>query len=273
MFGTALQWKSLNVEIPASLKNVRFDRPRRLTEMKTWRMFPSNLVETFKLQNLASEFRHTGATDSKDKVYALLAIASNVDDICPQPDYNLSVKEVFTDVAKSIMRKSCNLDLLSECGSVSSVSGIPSWVPDWSIDRIGEATPFGNPRESQPPNKWLTTVCFDDEHQSLIAKGVIFDSISEISQPCRVKVLQDGIPSLVEIEKEWEELAMHIEDRYPNGEDRKFAFQNTMVGDLPDYVLRRVRTEESRRPTGNSQRGEGMQAIWQVQNRSLRGFG
>ena len=85
-----------------------------------------------------------------------------------------------------------------------------------------------------------------------------------------MKVLQDGIPILVKIKKEWEEFAMHIEDGYPNGEDRKFTFQNTMVGDLPDYVLRRARTEESRQPTGNSQRGDGMQAIWEVQNRSLR---
>ena len=67
MFGTTPQLKSLNVEIPSTLQNVRFNHPHQLMEMKNRCILLSNLVEPLKFQNLASEFRHVGATDSKDK--------------------------------------------------------------------------------------------------------------------------------------------------------------------------------------------------------------
>ncbi len=52
-----------------------------------------------------------------------------------KPDYRRNKVETYTDVAKSILLKYRNLDLLSvpHPSRPSTVVDVPSWVPDWSL--------------------------------------------------------------------------------------------------------------------------------------------
>ncbi|PVH74160.1 hypothetical protein DL98DRAFT_605117 [Cadophora sp. DSE1049] len=80
------------------------------------------------------------ATDPKDKIYGLLGIASDYDvlkliaerdALRVIPNYVLSCAEIFTEFAMAMMMQGYP-SILSLCQSPKSISGLPSWVPDWS---------------------------------------------------------------------------------------------------------------------------------------------
>ena len=81
------------------------------------------------------------ASDPRDKVYAILELSKDGRDISPKPDYSLSVEEIYTRLAASIISQTRSLDILCLAGdavfSRSPIYSLPSWVPDWThrVDR------------------------------------------------------------------------------------------------------------------------------------------
>lgn len=86
------------------------------------------------------------ATDQRDKVYGLLGLAAENQDppyTCEalRPNYELDVGEVYTKVARFLLRESKSLSVLTRASGVSGdVSRaqrkhqselLPSWVPNW----------------------------------------------------------------------------------------------------------------------------------------------
>ncbi|KAI1211976.1 HET-domain-containing protein [Annulohypoxylon truncatum] len=71
------------------------------------------------------------ATDSRDKLYALLGMASDVtpDDIIP--DYTKPVQEVFLDLVRFMVTNRYDLDIISSGRLIISNPTAPSWLPDW----------------------------------------------------------------------------------------------------------------------------------------------
>jgi hypothetical protein len=55
-----------------------------------------------------------------------------------QPDYALSIREVFTQFCEYLMKLYDCVYFLYNVGKPCQVEGPPSWVPDWSSDRICE---------------------------------------------------------------------------------------------------------------------------------------
>lgn len=92
-----------------------------------------SLLEHLKL--LFSSNDPMGATDPRDRIFGLLALPSDADELKIVPQYgDTTVKEVYTCVARAIIR-SGQLELLNLCRaelpSSGSSGGLPSWVPDW----------------------------------------------------------------------------------------------------------------------------------------------
>lgn len=83
--------------------------------------------------------RSLEVTDPRDKVYGLLGFptrdASLETGLFIVPDYSLSTAEVYADVAKKLLEKDGNLNVLSYVVQGSAGAGnhdLPSWVPDWT---------------------------------------------------------------------------------------------------------------------------------------------
>ncbi|KAF4965714.1 hypothetical protein FSARC_6497 [Fusarium sarcochroum] len=113
-----------------------------------------------RLLKMLGNTRHCGATDPRDRLYAILPLQerehtkmrSEVDDHIKRWDFNEeeirewnirrqaveiqvsydhSVRQVYTDLA-IVLLKSIGLDVLRQVVKDPLVQGLPSWVPDWT---------------------------------------------------------------------------------------------------------------------------------------------
>ena len=85
--------------------------------------------------NLLERFRDFNSTDPRDKVYALLGLASVDKNMpLPKPDYSKSVSEVYSETARAIIQYTRDLTILclpkSDLGILEH--RLPFWCPDWT---------------------------------------------------------------------------------------------------------------------------------------------
>jgi hypothetical protein len=77
--------------------------------------------------------RHCGATNPRDKVYALLPLLHSFDkQLILRPNYGDSPGKVYTDCAKTLIAE-CGFKILYAVQGGSGIDNLPSWVPDWNI--------------------------------------------------------------------------------------------------------------------------------------------
>ena len=132
------------------------------------------------LISLLARFRSCHSSDPRDKVFALLAIASKTNATLPvgvkiiEPDYRQPVADVYTAAAEFILQSTSRLKLLSQVQdpSLTCIQGLPSWIPDFSV-ALG--------RESFEPT--------DDSYWS--ASGAVLGPSFQL-QP-RNKLVVDGV--------------------------------------------------------------------------------
>jgi hypothetical protein len=103
--------------------------------------------DTFTLNNLLAFTIPYKATNLKDRIFALVSFARDVD--ASFVDYKQDLSEGLTKTAKLGLRDSSfanvPLDLLSHAGHNEAVQDVPSWVSSWAIGiilRVQKCVPF-----------------------------------------------------------------------------------------------------------------------------------
>ncbi|KAM7215150.1 Heterokaryon incompatibility protein (HET) domain containing protein [Rhypophila decipiens] len=100
-----------------------------------WRRDVSYLnLEPPRFIQVLSLFRGTDATDPRDKVFALLNLASDKGEIEPWPDYNDTVQQIFRWAAMSTILTTGSLSILSQVQEPcdTQVKNLEGWVPDFA---------------------------------------------------------------------------------------------------------------------------------------------
>jgi hypothetical protein len=132
------------------------------------------------LLDLLRTSRDFACQDLRDKVYALLGLASDLDILAIKPDYTKSPAQVLTDTALRILRSSSNLDLLNHVGNTKELK-IPSWTPDWSPPRsrfLLKPLFLSKPGWKHCASADTSQICyFDADQLVLTVRGAILDSI------------------------------------------------------------------------------------------------
>lgn len=90
---------------------------------------PSSILNIVKLLHRG---RHLEASDSRDKIFGFLGVATNINTDDPRfaVDYRLSPRSLYTIFAGSIIQASLSYDILSYVDSTMTLQ-TPSWVPNW----------------------------------------------------------------------------------------------------------------------------------------------
>ena len=82
------------------------------------------------LLQLAAMTRSRQATDGRDKLYSVIAIASDSALLPYQPDYRIAVGKVYQDFTVAWTAEYKALNVLSLCVYSEDALGTPSWVPN-----------------------------------------------------------------------------------------------------------------------------------------------
>lgn len=93
------------------------------------------------LLTMLDSTREACATNPRDKIFGLCGLIpyAEANNVLLLPSYNKSCAEVYTHAATYILKKHNSLSLLQhipwtlpQYGGHGGISGLPSWVPDWS---------------------------------------------------------------------------------------------------------------------------------------------
>ena len=142
------------------------------------------------LTALLGEYRSTLASDPRDKIYAALGISRNEEKI--EPDYSFAVEDVYVQAAKRSIETTQSFRVLAHCRFPPTLSGLPSWVPDWTDQEAGKRVGL-----SQRHSQWWgarhedkiyaaggdlqAEFRFENHDRELIVKGINADELVFVS--------------------------------------------------------------------------------------------
>ncbi|KAK5126780.1 hypothetical protein LTR85_009714 [Meristemomyces frigidus] len=120
---------------------MREDSGLRARVIKTDPSHPIDLLKISRadgampMMYLLRRLQRFNATDPRDRIFALLGIATDADELGARPDYSKSCEQVYTELAKVLLGHGY-FDVLAHCihephdGKASLP--LQTWVPDWS---------------------------------------------------------------------------------------------------------------------------------------------
>ncbi|KAK0704485.1 heterokaryon incompatibility protein-domain-containing protein [Lasiosphaeris hirsuta] len=122
------------------------------------------------------------ATEPRDKVFGILGVLpQEIRDEFP-PDYNLSAKDVYTDIVDYLLTTTGRLDVICEAihfplHTSAVTSSLPSFVPDWS--HIPETSSLAQKHLFSASGKTAASFKFlDERHNRLEISAVYLDTIT-----------------------------------------------------------------------------------------------
>jgi Heterokaryon incompatibility protein (HET) len=234
------------------------------------------------LFSLLLRHRHCKATDPRDKIFALCGMASDANEdqnlmhvdkdgivtryttsgLSFVTDYNLDILSVYQRFAVCCLKRDRNLDLFAAvCRTPQSqISGLPSWVPDWSIwdgcdtirpnnpndifdGHVDWRTALGDPKSnfkfpSRPKGHFQRVfstalsselnITFSYDEQRVSLAGIVFDSIVELGLVCD---RDEGfnLKNHLNILRNWQGVCnLDSESKYIGDEDRTVAYWRTV---------------------------------------------
>ena len=207
-------------------------------------------VQLFKIQRLTkcrdltfldllASVRKSESTDPRDKVFAMLSFANDVQPDMLKPDYSSPMLQVYTTVAIWSVWTYGNLDFLGFCSHTEEnfIPGFPSWLPNWNdrseqwpfIKRLKSADgSFAKAYHASGPSlpyeltdgRMILPVC----DGRTVVRGWRLDSISQCLEASTHNVDTS-------IERSWAPSNGH--ERYPyTKETLDEAFRRTIVADI-----------------------------------------
>ena len=114
-------------------------KPQRevFSALQAFRLQEKNIninLQRLTLLEALVQSRHALATDARDKIFALLNLTSDGQDLVPLTNYSKTTCQIFQEVASGMIVRQQNTAtiLLAKRKAKPTVENLPTWVPDWS---------------------------------------------------------------------------------------------------------------------------------------------
>jgi len=142
------------------------------------------------ISSIFDKVRRKNATDPKDKVFALYGLCKELGMLMPHPDYTKDLRQIYSEVAKSIIQHDAKLSILYMVNTPRRRDDLPSWVPDWSDSWRTEGNYPINYAPLYQASTPKTFYSFDSGCKTLTVLGKVVDAISWIGK--EVPVLEEN---------------------------------------------------------------------------------
>lgn len=221
------------------------------------------------------------ATDPRDKVYGVLALAAQRYVGLLKADYTLPVERVYEQITVALIQRTGNLDILSHITPNQPRNlDVPSFVPDWTVE-IGKE--YSSDWTARFRNLGKYNAChgesadFKSALGTFKVRGIVIDSIVTMVSR-RLGWYRKTRAYCNAILDDMYEVAKPVDDEYYYGQyqTRKEAFWLTMCGGIEDVRLQQ-RLQISKRRLASYQCFEsweewfrGPRTTYQTSNHQLR---
>jgi hypothetical protein len=207
------------------------------------------------LLDVLARFKHTQATDPRDKIYGLLGLVK--DTIGVEADYTKSTTGTYIGVTMALINASANLDMLCQCPwgkqhndpELSPLEGLPSWAPDFRITQSGKFL-FAQ-RGIYSAGRARCLVPCVVQRSTILLKGFFLGHIqaSKNSHVLEVGQIEGNRHSLLLRDWAYKNLVTDsggkiAQHQYHTGEDQLQAFWRTLVGDCKGYPQERLTSDD-----------------------------
>lgn len=151
------------------------------------------------LMMLLENFRYAESTLSRDRLFALLGLASDGNEAEFEPDYDSPLEDVILKFAREFVRQGRGMQMLYRASLSHQCDRFPSWIPDWTVERassLHDSSEGGvSFAASGPQQGKMKCIPNTDE---LLVDGYEVDEIESISRASN-------------IEEEWEKYFTEVD--------------------------------------------------------------
>jgi hypothetical protein len=146
--------------------------------------------ELFQLLQRFYVYNNLQATDPRDRIFGLAALATDMKKLGIETDYTTStIDQIYTRTARAIIHDG-KLDLLRLAQFPKTLESLPSWVPDWcgniqpSFCSLGPSNPTSTPplfAASGSDQPFLIPT--GDDSRLLGVRGYLVDEVEQVCCP------------------------------------------------------------------------------------------
>lgn len=140
------------------------------------------------LMMLLENFRYAESTLSRDRLFALLGLASDGNEAEFEPDYDSPLEEVVLKFARVFVRQGRGMQMLYRAGLGHRSERFPSWIPDWTVKRassLHDSSEGGISFAASGPQQ-CKIKCIPNTDE-LLVEGYEVDEIESISRASNVE--------------------------------------------------------------------------------------
>ncbi|RYP79495.1 hypothetical protein DL770_006634 [Monosporascus sp. CRB-9-2] len=155
-------------------------------------------LDHFKLGTILFNTANFKSTDPRDKIFALLGLATDAGDGRLVPDYRKAPSQVYTEATQHLIAGKGTIALLSLAGTgfnhPRKVQSLPSWVPDFSEQRPNfPLADMASPQKLYHASKMTkpkVRIATGSDGQEICVSGVLAD---EVVCLCSTRALDYGL--------------------------------------------------------------------------------
>lgn len=192
-----------------------------------------------KLLTLLQESRICEASDARDKIYSLLGLSEDANELSIHIKYSEPVSHLFERIARILILTDDGVGILYEAGGYKKLQGLPSWTPDWTCRK--QESSLGDLRKSnddliyQASGNASFKAHFMEDRKKLIVTGCMIDKIRTVGTAFFRGIEDSHVTDQIIWDKmrAFEEEANGLTSNattYPSGESVFDAYWRTLIG-------------------------------------------
>ena len=185
-----MDWSDLHLAIEIIDRHLQLSDHDTTHLSSSWEPFMSLAAQRewearshrWSLSMLLEHFRYAESTLSRDRLFAMLGLASDGNEPDFEPDYESPLETIVLRFARVFVRQGRGMQLLYRAGLRSDNHKFPSWIPDWTVQRpssLADVSEGGITFGASGPHQPMIE-CSPDSDE-LLADGYAVDVIESIS--------------------------------------------------------------------------------------------